>query len=63
MRKINGEFAKLLVPDDLQAIKASLDDLEMRALEAGIPLAAYLIGAAAEAISDELVTRPPTLLS
>ena len=42
----------------LAVIKASLDDLETKARGAGIPLAAHLIGAASEAISDELVAMP-----
>ena len=45
----------------LAVIKASLDDLETKALNAGTPLAAHLIGAASEAISDELVAMSEPL--
>lgn len=59
MNRINGE-TQTVVDSQLESIKASLNDLESRTLEAGMPLVAYLIGAAAEAISDELVTKTET---
>ena len=43
---------------ELAMLEANLDDLKTKALSAGIPLATHLIGAASEAIFEELITRP-----
>ena len=62
MKRINSEISADTA-HDLEVIKASLEDLETKTHRAGIQLAALLIGAASEVISDELLAKPGTSLS
>ena len=56
MKRINSEISADTT-HDLEVIKASLDELETTTRKVGIQLAANLIGAASEAISDELLAK------